>query len=413
MNRIFSGTINAPASKSSSLRALLCACLTTSKSPIINNISQCDDVLAGIELVSALSGFGYAWEENKLIFKANNYSKRELESITLSVGESGFLARTFVSIGSYFAQQVTINGSGTILKRELGIAEFADKVGLKANNSTLPVTVQGEIKAGHFVISEEKSSQFLSGLLFTLPLLKGDSSITIKKLVSRPYIDLTLSYLGRSGIKFTWLDAESLSIPGKQEYKVSEITPESDWSSLSFIIALAIMQGDITIRNLCDSPNLPDRVILDLLAQVGGNFTFLDANTLNIKKSVIQGFSFDLTSNPDLAPVLVALAIIAVIPSKLFNCFRLRDKESDRLTALIEMCQVLQVKHTYAEDTLTIYPSEVRGGEVKTHNDHRIAMAALILNVVSKEKIRVDNYHCIDKSYPDFLNDLKVLGVEI
>lgn len=413
MIKLFRGTIKAPASKSSSLRALICSCLTSSKESIhIHNISKCDDVLAGIELVCELGDLSYSWKNEDLVLTPNNTKSEYSKSVTIDVGESGFLARAFVSIGTLFSSDFYLTGRASLLKRNLNIVDFTNTIGLNASNSKLPTKIQGTLKAREFLIKENKSSQFLSGLLCTLPLLQGDSSIMIEELVSKPYIELTLSYLECSGIKFSTEDDARLVIPGNQEYRVSEFTPETDWSSLSYIIALAIMNGDIIIEDIVDAPNLPDRVILSLLAEIGGVFFFSNSKTLQIKKSEIKGFNFDLTSNPDLAPVLVALAINASTETRLSNCYRLRDKESDRLVSIIDMLDALDVNYSYSSDTLTIYPSKVLGGVVNTYKDHRIAMTALILNAISSEKIRIDNYECINKSYPNFLKDLKILGVE-
>ena len=414
MMKIYSGIINAPASKSSSLRALICCSLTENiKTFIINNISFCDDVLTGVKLFSELRGLTANFEGNNLILTSNQNKIKTTDSITINTGESGFLARGMVSLGTWFSGNINLTGVGTLMKRELGIEEFAEKVGLYATKSTLPVTIRGNVKAGNFILKENNSSQFLSGLLFTLPLLPDDSLIIIDELVSKPYMFLTLSYLERLGINFSWIDNQRLLIKGNQHYNVKDLTPESDWSSLSFIIALGVMKGNITITNIIDAHYLPDRTILNLLDEIGGLYSFIDSKTLTVKESKISGFSFDFTSNPDLAPVLVALSLSATSPSKFKNCYRLKNKESDRLHSLIEMLKVLNAKYIYQDDTLTVYPSEVSGGLVKTFDDHRIAMSALILNAVSSEMIRVDNYDCINKSYPDFLNDLKILGVKI
>ncbi len=217
MMRIYSGTVKAPASKSSSLRALICCALSENdNSLVIHNISRCDDVLAGIELVRELRLFTTILDNDSLTFTSNIDKLRERDSLICNVGESGFLARAFVSIANYFTSKVTLIGKGTLLKRDLGIAEFADKIGLSACNSKLPTTIQGKIKPGKFVVTEKRSSQFLSGLLFVLPLLTEDSMVTIEELVSRPYIDLTLSYLARCGIKYEWVSKNKIAIPGKQ-----------------------------------------------------------------------------------------------------------------------------------------------------------------------------------------------------
>ena len=407
-------TISAPASKSSSLRALIsCLLAENSDNYTIHNISLCDDVMIGIELICDIKGFSYTFEQDRLILRKAKNKIRDRSAMTLNVGESGFLARVFVSLATLYSDKFRLVGRGTLIHRDLGLTTFLDKIGLITSDAKLPTTIQGQIKPGKFYIAEENSSQFLSGLLFTLPLLAEDSLVIIGKMVSKPYIDLTLSYLGKCGINFQRNNKTQIVIKGNQRYQVKELRPESDWSSLSYLICLGVISRGLIISNIIDNPLLPDRVILNLLDDIGGKCTFLDSQTLKVEKSEIAGFNFDLTSNPDLAPVLVALAICATNPSKLSGCYRLRNKESDRLSSIIEMLKVLKVIYFYSDDCLTIYPSKLTGGIIKSYDDHRIAMTALILNAISEEKISIDNYQCINKSYPDFLKDLKRLGVEI
>lgn len=412
--KLFTGRILAPASKSSSLRALICCNLTVNNnSVLIHNCSKCNDVLAGLDLICSLGGFSYTWDNNSLLLISKGVKREYKESFIINVKESGFLARVFVSLGTYFSKEVIITGEATLNKRNLGIETFAKKIGLTASDSKLPVKIHGTISARELHIKEKSSSQFLSGLLFTLPLLKDDSLLILDQVVSKPYIELTLSYLERSGINFTRIDKDKLLIQGNQSYDITELTPETDWSSLSYIIVLGLLAGDITITNIIDADFLPDRIILNVLDEIGANYSFPNPETLIVKKSQIKGYTFDLTGNPDLAPALVALAIGASSPSQLTNCYRLRDKESDRLFSIIEMLKTLKVEYSYSDDSLTIFPSKVSGGEVHAYDDHRIAMSALILNAISSDKITIDNYECIDKSYPGFLNDMNMLGVEI
>ncbi len=405
--------VKAPASKSSSLRAIICCLLQIeNKELLIKNISHCQDVKSALNILKEFKHLSYnLLGDDLIIVKKEDYTKRE--KLYLNVGESGFLARSFVSLARLFANEVLIDGHASIRDRKLAITDFSKQIGLVTDNDLLPITIKGELQGGEYIINEKVSSQFLSGLFFTLPILSEDSIIKIKNLVSRPYFDLTLDYLKRCHIDYLVEDNNFYRIPGRQQYQVKELIVESDWSSMSYLIALGLFRGNVRIVNIIDSPYSPDRVFLNLLDEIGGNYHFSDSSSLNIEKSIIRGFSFDLTSSPDLAPVLVSLALTATSPSKLFNCYRLRNKESDRLKALIDMLTSLQAKYLYQDDCLTIFPSKISGGFIKTYNDHRIAMAGLILSALDKCKITLDNYDCINKSYPDFIKDMEKLGVRL
>ncbi len=412
MNNSIKTTI-APSSKSSSLRALLC-CLLNSENKLITlkNISLCDDVQAGLKVLKDLKNVSYKTTGNNLIIEntglIDSPNVREI-----MVGESGFLARSLVSLASLFTDEIVIKGQGTILNRDLAIRGFCEKVGLQANSSCLPTRIKGRVEAGEFIINEKISSQFLSGLLFILPLLEQDSTISIQEIVSQQYILLTLDYLKRCQIKVISKATNTFIIPGNQKYDFQELLIESDWSSLSYLIVLGLFRGGVKITNIIDSQVSPDRVILDLLDEIGGKYNLAKDNTLLIEKSDYRGFNFDLISCPDLAPVLVSLALFANSPSRLMNCFRLINKESNRLKSLIDMLETLKANYNYQEGSLIIFPSKISNGKVKTYNDHRIAMAALILNAHDTLKIQVDNYECINKSYPSFITDLEKLGVKL
>ncbi len=406
-------SVVAPASKSSSLRALICCLLHKDQTSLqIKNISLCQDVKSALQVIKQLRRQEQTITARDLKI---DFLKgiSNIQKLKFNVGESGFLARSLVSIACLFSQEFIIEGLASINRRNLGIKPFADILGLEAQSSYLPVKIKGIIEGRDYIINEHSSSQFLSGLLFTLPLLDNDSTIKIEQMVSRQYINLTLHYLTKCKVKYLVEDNNLIKIPGRQEYKFNELTVESDWSSLPYLIAVGLMLGGLVIEDIVDSPHSPDRVFLNLLTEIGGNYTFQGNNILKVEKSHIKGFTFDLTSSPDLAAVLVSLALIATSPSKLTNCYRLRNKESDRLIALMDMISSLGAHYIYEDDALTIFPHELKGGHIKSYDDHRIAMSALILNALDSCNVTVDNYDCIDKSYPDFITDMKKLGVNL
>lgn len=390
--------ITAPTSKSSSLRALICAVLSYQEQTLIHNISRCSDVKSGISAFREL-GFSLNGEENLLVSGSNIPFNGEL-----SCGESGFLLRVLTSLFSHFQESITLTGEGTLLERNLDIEQFTDSIGLLVSGKKLPLTVMGSLSKQNYIVDGKTTSQFISGLLFSLPLLPFDTTLKVVNSVSKPYIELSIKYLRKSGVNITTNDYSCFSIKGNQEYSLKEVRPETDWSSVAFLLVLGALNGDIVITDIVDESYLPDRVIYDILQEIGVEIEYED-DRIKVRKSSYKGFNVDINDCPDLAPALVSLAIGATSPSVLHNCSRLLDKESNRLTALMQMMDSLNVKYIYKEDSLTIYPTQIEGAEITTFGDHRIAMAALILNSISLGKITIDNSSCIDKSYPTFIKD--------
>ena len=257
--KLIKGKVNAPVSKSGSLRALICCALSFSYPQyIIRNISNCEDVKVGIEVIKKLRGFECSFMGSDLFINATSEpaSKlgEKLDRLKLDVGECGFLARVFSSLSTYFSQETTITGRGTILGRKLGISEFVSNLNIVSSSSQLPVTIRGEVSPGNYTLKANNSSQFISGLLFLLPLLESDSKLTLQESVSRPYLELTLHYLKLAGIKFTTnSELNEIAVTGNQGYQQQEFTPESDWSSLSYLIVLALLNGNLIIEKINES----------------------------------------------------------------------------------------------------------------------------------------------------------------
>ncbi len=404
----FVGRIDAPASKSSSLRAIICAILSNNKPVTINNVSLCDDVLSAITLFTSI---GYKIDLSKNTLRVISFTPNKCKE--LYCGESGFLARIMVSLASLYSNEYTISGEKTLLSRNLDITPFCHALGYSSSSDYLPTTIKSKQLPDILDIDASQSSQLLSGLLFLLANLNQTRTINIHNLVSKPYLLLSLDYLHKAKIKYVFDEHEmKITIPGNQEYKVFELTPESDWSSMSYIIALGLLNGDIEINNIQDNKAAPDRVIVDILKEAGGNIE-LKANSIHVSSSKLNNINFDLTHNPDLAPILSALAISCKNQSVLTGCKRLFSKESNRLKSIIEMFKTLNVSYCLSDDdnTLTIYPTIIEGGLVETFNDHRIAMSALVLNSISKNKIDINNYQCINKSFPEFIDIYNRLGL--
>ncbi|MEE4215590.1 MAG: 3-phosphoshikimate 1-carboxyvinyltransferase [Bacteroidales bacterium] len=405
-----SGTVNAPASKSAMQRAIACALLAEGRSEI-HNPSLCDDAYAALKMSECL-GAGTIKLDDRIIIDGG-YKPRCSE---LFCGESGLGARLFTPLASLNEGWMEINGSGSLLKRPMNmLSETLSQMGVEviSNDGFLPLRVRGPMKGGLAFVDGSMSSQFLTGLLIALPVAKEDSKLIVHKLMSKPYIDLTIDILNHFGVEVVNENYSLFSIPGSQEYKPSSYTVEGDWSGAAFLLVLAALAGDITVRGISAGSTQSDRKVLDVLRDVGASVQVKD-NEVRIIKDGLKAFSADLSDCPDLAPPLAVLASFCHGKSILSGTERLKVKESDRGSALMTEMSGLGVKIMNYDNRIEIEgPCMINPGRVDSHGDHRISMALTIMSVAGGGRITVRGAESVNKSYPSFYDDLRKLGVSI
>ncbi len=291
--------------------------------------------------------------------------------------------------------------------------------------------VKGKLKAGVFKVEGNISSQFISGLLFALPLLDEDSKIIITtKLESKGYIDLTLSMLSKFGIVIDNLDYKEFNIKGNQSYKAFNYRVEGDYSQGAFFFAAGALKNNVTCYDLDEESKQGDKEVLDILKNMG--CTLIKEFKVNKEKlfsskdkkeSMNMGLGFssenlkstiiDASQCPDIIPVMAVVSALAKGETRVINGERLRIKECDRLNAICKELKVLGANIEETEDGLIINGvKSLKGGEVSSHGDHRIAMSLAIASTACTENIVIDDGDCVKKSYPNFWNDFKSLGGE-
>jgi 3-phosphoshikimate 1-carboxyvinyltransferase len=278
----------------------------------------------------------------------------------------------------------------------------------------LPLNIEGQFKPGNFAIEGNISSQFISGLLFSLPLLDGDSKIIITtNLESKGYVDLTLDMLNRYGIEIINNGYKEFIIKGNQRYKGRDYRVEGDYSQAAFWLVGGILGEEITSRNLNLESLQGDRVIIDIINKMGGTIT-LDETFIKTIASNTKGIIIDASQCPDLVPVLAVLAALSNGQTKIVNAARVRIKESDRLNAIATELNKLGADVREFDDGLVINGKDsLIGGVVDSWNDHRIAMALAIASIKCKDEIIIKNSEAVKKSYPHFWEDFKKLGGKI
>lgn len=398
-----------PPSKSLSHRALIAASLCSDSSEI-ENIILSEDILATID---ALRRFGanievldsdLFKERKKIIFNSKiDFSKKDIEIDSI---ESGSTLRFMIPISLLFEGTTKFWGKNKLVERPLTpYYDIFDKEGIfyKNNCGKLPLEVSGTLKPSIFKIRGDISSQFITGLMFALPLLDGDSKIEIEgNLESKGYIDLTMDVLKYYGIEIINKKYKEFIIKGNQEYIAKNYVVEGDYSQAAFWIVAGVIFDDINIKGLKQNTKQGDKAILDVILNMGGKFEFKD-DVLKVYKSSTHFSIIDGAEFPDIIPIIAVLASISKGKTIIKNASRLRIKESDRLNTIFTELSKLGANIIETEDGLIIDGvKRLNGAVTESHNDHRIAMSIAIASLMADGEVIIEKADAIKKSYPNF-----------
>jgi len=281
-------------------------------------------------------------------------------------------------------------------------------------------TVKGRLQPGQYSLPGNISSQFITGLLFALPLLDGDSTLELTtKLESAGYVDMTLDVLKKFGIIINESKTDEClikyEIPGNQKYtEPAVLSIEGDWSNACFWLACGALGGDVTITGLDLKSTQRDKEIVDILVEMGANIIISRNGDIRSCGGNLVGTDVSVNQIPDMVPVLAIIMSAAKGASMITNAERLKIKESDRLQTVFELLNNLGGDITNGGTSLSITgKAALAGGEVHSHNDHRIAMAAAVASCICKQSVMIRDAHAVTKSYPDFFKDFAALGGEV
>lgn len=401
------GEITIISSKSLSHRYVLAASLAEGESNI-DNILDSDDLIA---TKKAMISLGAKINDNKIIGK-----KLEIIDKTIDSNESGSTLRFLIPVAMLLDQAITFTGKGLLPIRTQEIYEkmFTPKYLFDhPKDQWLPLTVKGPLEGGMFHMKGNVSSQFVTGLLYALPLVKNDSKIILDTpLESKGYVDLTLDVLKQFGIKIDYINNE-FHIKGNQTYKPVNSKVEGDFSGAAFFVVAGIIGEKITLKGLRKDSLQGDRAIIDIVRQMGG-VIHDTKDGYEVIPSQTKGITIDVGQIPDLGPILMILGALSTGVTTITNASRLRIKESDRLDAMIQNLTKLGVKLEVLGDTVKIHGVKMfnEKASVSSFKDHRIAMAMAIASIRSTKEIILDDESVVSKSYPTFFSEFKRLGGE-
>ncbi|MCF6364598.1 MAG: 3-phosphoshikimate 1-carboxyvinyltransferase [Bacteroidales bacterium] len=398
----FVKVIKAPASKSIMQRVTALAILSEGRT-LVRNPSFSGDSLSAIRLAGAL-GSSVQYTADRIAFERTE----EVTETNINIGESGLGIRMFSPVLALFNKEFNITGTGTLLKRPISSVEDAlRQAGVKSvsNNGYLPLQISGKLKGGKIEIDGSLSSQVLTGLLIALPNAEEDSEITVHKLKSKPYIDLTLQIIKDFRVKIENYNYTKFIIKGNQKYIAQDYTVEGDWSSSAFLLVAGLIAGEVKVTGLNAESKQADIEILKAIRNAGGNLS-VENDCVITKKTKLSAFEFNAVDCPDLFPPLVTMAVYCKGVSRIKGVSRLKNKESDRANVLKNEFAKIGVRIEINEDEMYIHGGKVSGGTIDSHNDHRIAMAAGIVALGAESEITILNADSIKKSYSRFFRDI-------
>lgn len=399
-----SGSVTPPPSKSFAHRFIIAAALSGGISTI-RNAAFSKDIEATLRCVEAL-GAGVE-RTDPCTLRIHGIGRSISQAGTpgglphFDCGESGSTLRFLIPIALAVTGGGVFTGQGRLMERPLRpyFDLFAEK-GISYTRGGSTLTVQGRLRPGEYRLPGNVSSQFFSGLLFALPLLEGESTITSATAPeSAGYITMTTEVLREAGVPVRRSEDGGSFTVQPAAYQPIDTTVEADWSQAAFWYAANFLDHPIDVQGMNAYSTQGDMVVAKyywLLARPGG--------TADI----------GLSDCPDLLPPLAVMAAVRKGTTRFLNAARLRVKESDRLTAVRNMLNALGARAEEGPDSLTVYGgASLRGGTVDSCNDHRIVMAAAIAATACQEPVTILGAEAVSKSYPDFFEVFRSLGGEV
>ena len=422
------GEIIAPPSKSYTHRAIAIASLAGKSDIFYPLISE--DTRATINAAKCLGALiEHEAGSNKIAIEGVDGAPDTPEDV-INAENSGTTLRFFTAISALCDGATVLTGDASLRTRpntpllkslnDLGSEAFSTK-----GDGTPPIVVKGKLKGGEAVMDASISSQFISALLISCPLIEKDSCIRANNLASVPYMQMTLEVLEQAGVEIPISRLESdtgendyvFDVEGGKSYELRKFTVPGDFSSSSYLLAAAALTGsEITVGNLFPSAQGDSRIV-ELLDDMGADISWAKEKGLVTVKGVkgdgLRGVKVNMRANPDLVPTIAVLAAVADGTTEITDVAHLRYKETDRLRLVTEELRKLDARIEEKEDGLRIEGKELKAAKVHSHGDHRLAMALTLAALCTRGETVIADADCAKVSYPTFFDDMCSLGADI
>lgn len=401
------GKIRAIPSKAHAHRLLIASALSQDET-LLNLEESSLDIETTIQCLRAM---GANIEDKNSVIRIQPIKEFKVTPV-LDFKESGSTSRFLLPVAAAMLEEFSAKGAGRLPQRPLGdLVREMKKKGCSFSSETLPFQVKGRLEGGRYFLPGDVSSQYISGLLMALPLLKKDSLLHLTTLLeSEGYVALTLAVLEEYGILIKRVK-EGYKIPGNQHYRTfGQKKVEGDWSNGAFFLAMGVLGGAVEVTGLYKGSLQPDAEILSILGKMGADIEE-KTDSFTSRISSLKGIQVDLSQCPDLMPIIAVLLSVAKGKSEITGGKRLRLKESDRIAVMARNLSALGADVVEKEDGLDIIGVEnLRGGPVEGANDHRIVMAMAVASAISKGPILITDHKAVNKSYPGFFRDFEKVG---
>jgi len=407
-----SGESNVPGSKSHTIRALVFASLAEGKSTLKNALES-EDTEAAIDACSALGAetIRRSGGEFDVTGFAGHPNVRRSAINTLN---SGTTTNFIASVAALADKRIVIDGDESIRRRpvepllsalrDLGATAFSIN-----GNGCPPIEIQGRMIGGKTTL-DCRSSQYLSSLLISCPMLEQDSEIEVLNCCEVPYIEMTLRWLDGLCINYENRDFKKVIVYGNQKYSAFERTIPSDWSSATFLLAAAAMLGDnVAVKDLDLNDVQADKDVLNYLEKMGSDIK-VDEKRIIVNKSRLRGCELDLNNTPDALPAIAVLGCYAEGRTTIRNVAHARIKETDRIRVMTEELSKMGARVRETEDGMIVEHSRLRGAKLNGHNDHRVVMALSLAGMIAEGKTEIDKAEAIKATFPSYVEVMKSLG---
>jgi 3-phosphoshikimate 1-carboxyvinyltransferase len=412
-----SGTISIPPSKSHTIRALLIATLADGESVIRRPLLKGD----GASAIGAAKSLGAKIDFNGDVLKVKgvggNFNSGDE---FFDMGNSGTGTNLFSSAAALGSKFRRFDGDSSLRSRPFrpvlqALKGLGVSYTLEGDPKDLPFTIQGPIKGGTTTV-DGISSQFVSSLLLSCPLVKtGDTAFTVYNIHEQPYIEMTIWWLRKQGIKFEYSsDYSKFHIYGNQSYTPFDMEIPGDFSSATFSATAAALCGKaVTLQGIDFTDPQGDKGVFDVIKQAGADVTITQNSAFISGNNKLYGKEIDLNAMPDALPALSVLACASEGTTSIVNVAQARIKETDRITVMRkELCK-MGADITERPDGLVIKQSNLHGAVVHGHDDHRVVMSLALAGMIAKGETIIDTAEAADVTYPTFVDDFRKLGANI
>jgi 3-phosphoshikimate 1-carboxyvinyltransferase len=405
------GEIQIPASKSHTIRAVAIAGMAEGKSLLVNPLVSSDT----LSCINGIKEFGAAVNQLRNLEITGIKGIITADCKKIDVGNSGTTLRILTALAALASHPVTFDGDASIRQRPMiPLLKALENLGAKVDSKDgkCPVIVRGPIKGGKTSINGI-SSQFVTALLIACPLAENNTEIFVENLHEKPYLEITLDWLGRQGIKYENKGLDWFKIKGGQRYKAFERFIPADFSTATFpLCAAAIAGSNVLIRGLDFSDHQGDKKVFRFIEKMGARIKYTSEGVL-VSSGKLRGIEIDMNATPDALPALAVVACFAEGRTRLFNVAQARLKECDRISATATELKKMNAEVDEQEDGLIIKKSKLAGTNVCGYDDHRMVMALTLAGIASEGQTIVDSAESVNITYPSFIEDMKSLGANI